>query len=140
MMATYSPRLISISQPETALISWSPMMYVFQRSYVRMTMPSRFSCSPRLTASVSACAIYCSCHLPFNLRRSVAHFNPGLVSQRTDHFEATRHDLVAIVQSAQNLDVGRSGHAGLHPADHRLLSAYHEHPLTLFLEPLVARA
>src|ERR1700722_5864171 len=116
-------------------------MYVFHKSYVRMTIPSRFSCSPRSMSSLSAaaCAIWKTRSLSSGLlrhRRLIVHFHLGLVAQRTDHLVAAGYDLVALLETAQDFDVGRAGNAGLHLAEYGFAAGHHEHTLHLFLASL----
>src|SRR5580658_10222030 len=148
MMATYSPRFMVMSTPETAWISWSPMMYVFHRSYVRMTMPSRFNCSPRSIASfsASACAMGDSRYLLTGRRpvlrllrhgRLVIYLDLSFVAQRSDHLVTAGNDLVPLFEAAHDFDIGGAGDAGFHFAEFSLAAGDHEHALDLFLAGLL---
>src|SRR3982075_57291 len=94
-------------------------------------MPSRFNCSPRLTASLTACAIPL---LPLSFRphRSRGlHFDSRLIAQGADYFEAPGDDPVAVVQPAHNLDIGGAGNPGLHFSKHGLIAGDDKHSLNL---------
>src|SRR5437879_2159774 len=140
-MATYSPRWISMSTPDTAWISWSPMMYVFHRSYVRMTIPSRLSCSPRSTNASTACAILRLYSLSVDLHWSlVIHLHLRVIADGADHLVTSRDDLVPVFQTAQYLDVRCAGDARLHLAEYSALSTIHyEYALDLFFARLLRR-
>src|SRR5262245_38153732 len=133
------------------------MTYVFHRSNVRMTIPSRLSCSPRAISSLSATAATMRI-LPLNLQLSVFEFQPktvsrqsrrlilrllprtliihlylGFVADGADDLVASGYDLVIFLQSAGDLDVGGSGDAGLHLAKRDFASGNDKHALDLLL-------
>src|SRR5579862_4724174 len=130
MIATYSPLWISMSIPETAWISWSPMTYVLRRSQVRMIIPSRFSAAPRSTLSrTAACAIFLIGD--DDRRRPVIDLDARPVADGANHLVTAGDDLLVFVEAAQNLDIGRSRNPGIHLAEFRAPVADHEHALQL---------
>src|SRR6266849_2576894 len=115
------------------------MMYVFHRSYVRMTIPSRLSCSPRSTNASTACAIFRLYSLGVDLHRSlVIHFNLRVIADGADHLVTACDDLVPVFQTAQYFYVRCACDTGLHLTEHgRLSSIHHEHTLDLFFARLL---
>src|SRR5215831_11477639 len=112
------------------------MTYVFQMSYVRMTMPSRLSCSPRWSASFSAtAAMDLRSRFLSLLRRGglVVDLHLRVVLDGADHLIGAGDDLVAVLQAAEDFDIGCAGNAGFHLTELRFLSGNHEHALNLFL-------
>src|SRR5260370_9629391 len=105
---------------------------------MRITIPSRFNCSPRVAASLTACAIPFPpvCSLSFRFRRGIIYFDLGLVAQRADYLEAAGDDLVAFIQTTQDLDIDCAGDPGLHFPKNRFLDVDDEYSLNLFLESL----
>src|SRR5581483_458249 len=132
MIATYSPRLISMSTPDTAWISWSPMTYVFHKSKVRMTIPSRLSCSPRAISSLSATAatlrLLPSGLLPWTL---IIHLYLRIVADRANYLVTSGDDFITFLQPAGHLDVGGARDARFDLPERHLASGHHEHALDL---------
>src|SRR5205085_2345444 len=101
-------------------------------------MPSRLSCSPRSTSSLSATASVIRTFLRLlRHRRFVVDLNLSLVLERADHLVSAGDDLIALVEAAQHLDIGCAGDAGLHLVENRLAARNHEDALNLFLAGLL---
>src|SRR5579862_1536202 len=99
-----------------------------------MTMPSRFSCSPRSSSSLSATAAM----LAFHHWILIIHLHLRLIANRADHLVTAGDDLVAIPQAAGHFDIGGAGDTGLDFSEYGLAARNDEYSLELFLERLLS--
>src|ERR1035438_5535252 len=108
-----------------------------------MTIPSRFSCSPRRRSSFlsatavminDSCSSIVACLALGRFDgRLVIHLDLRVVGDGADNLVSARDDLRAFVEAGQHLDVGGAGDAGFHFVESSLPAGHNKHALNLFL-------